>query len=211
MGAHRGMALLAGKAVVVHSIAAFERTDSVSEIITVGREERLAELEGLIAEEGFRKVRAVVPGGLHRQDSVRNGLKALQADASYIAVHDAARPLVTPGQIETVYQASRSHGAASLASPVRDTLKLAHADLSVRDSISRENVYAMETPQIFQRALLLAAYERVSEKQLAITDEVSAVEHTGGKVQLVVNENWNFKLTYPADLPLAEFILQRRA
>ena len=210
MGFDKTFALLAGRAVIAHSIAAFEATKSVTEIIVVGRAERLRELETVIAREAFSKVRRVVAGGIHRQDSVRNGLEALRAEAKFVAVHDAARPLITPAQIEDVYAHAQVLGAAALASPVRDTLKKADANQVVCGSVSRENVFGMETPQIFARDFLLQAYELVTERQLSITDEVSAIEQLGRKVVLVPNECWNFKITYPADLPLAEFVLNDR-
>jgi 2-C-methyl-D-erythritol 4-phosphate cytidylyltransferase len=93
---------------------------------------------------------------------------------------------------------------------MRDTLKQADAEHYVSGSISRDGVYAMETPQIFARDLLVAAYESVAANKLSITDEVSALERLNHKVLLVPNESWNFKITYPADLPLAEFILKNR-
>jgi 2-C-methyl-D-erythritol 4-phosphate cytidylyltransferase len=208
MGFDKIFALIDGRPVVSHSIAAFENTESVSEIIIVGRPERLEELRELAAQ--FKKVRKVCAGGVHRQDSVANGLTELAAEAEYVAVHDAARPLVTSEQIDQVFAQSRVTGAASLASPVRDTLKQADAERCVSGSISREGVYAMETPQIFARALLAQAYEFVAASKLAITDEVSALEQLNHKVLLVPNEGWNFKITYPADLPLAEFVLKNR-
>lgn len=207
MGFDKTFALIGGKSVIAHSIAAFEAAASVTEIILVGREERLKEIEGIVAGERFAKVRAIVAGGTHRQDSVSNGLGRLGPDAKYVAVHDAARPLVTPEQIERVFEQSRRTGAAALASPVRDTLKKADANHLVCGSISRDRVYAMETPQIFARDVLVQAYDRVAANQISITDEVSAVEELNHKVVLVPNESVNFKITYPADLPLVEFIL----
>lgn len=209
MGFDKTFALLSGKPVVAHSIAAFEATSSVAEIIIVGRDERLAELEQVVASEGFTKVRSVVGGGVHRQDSVANGLQYVREEL--VAVHDAARPLITPEQIERVLAECRISGAAALASPVKDTLKRADQQRAVVESISREDVYAMETPQIFERDLILRAYEAVRAQQLMITDEVSAVELLNHKVRLVPNEQPNFKITYPADLPLAGFVLSQRS
>jgi 2-C-methyl-D-erythritol 4-phosphate cytidylyltransferase len=210
MGFDKTFALIDGRPVIAHSIAAFEATESVSEIIVVGREERLDELNEVVKTERFTKVRHVCAGGLHRQDSVANGLKRVTSEAEYVAVHDAARPLVTPAQIENVFAQSRITGAASIASPVRDTLKQADAEHYVRGSISREGVFAMETPQIFARGLLAEAYQAVAANKLSITDEVSALEQLNHKVLLVPNESPNFKITYPADLPLAEFVLRNR-
>jgi 2-C-methyl-D-erythritol 4-phosphate cytidylyltransferase len=211
MGADKTFALLAGKAVIEHTIAAFEQTGSVDEIIVVGRAERLPEVEQLIAQCGFTKVRHVVPGGTHRQDSVQEGLKHIWADASFVAIHDAARPLVTPAQNERVFAAAQQHGAAALAAPVSDTLKRATADHLVCGSVDRSGVYAMQTPQIFSRAILVAAFDRITTDGISVTDEVSAVERIGRAVVLVPADDHNFKITYPADLALAELVLAMRS
>jgi 2-C-methyl-D-erythritol 4-phosphate cytidylyltransferase len=211
MGFDKLLALLGDKPVLTHTIDAFERTESVREIILVARAERVAEFEELVRQSNFKKVRRVVAGGKHRQESVQAGLKSLSADTNYIAVHDAARPLVMPEQIERVLSVAREHGAAALAEPVTDTLKRADENGLVTDGVSRDGLYAMQTPQIFARELLERAYAGVAEKNLSVTDEVSAVEHLGAKVVLVPNDEWNVKITYPRDLFLAQAALARRS
>lgn len=210
MGFDKTFACVAGKSIIAHSIAAFEAAPSVTEIIIVGRVERLPELRAIVSSEGYGKVREIIGGGIHRQDSVVNGLKVMDANARHVAVHDAARPLVRPEQIEQVFARAQEHGAAALASPIRDTLKRADGARFVTGSIPREDVYAMETPQIFARELLLRAYAAVAADQLSITDEVSAIEHLQGRIVLVPHEEANFKITYPADLTLADFVLRTR-
>jgi len=125
-------------------------------------------------------------------------------------LHDATRPLITPAQIEFVFAAAQEHGAAALAEPITDTLKRADKEYVVRGALDRNGVYAMQTPQIFARDLLMEAYEAVVSKELSITDEVSAVEQLGHKVVLAPNEEFNFKITYPRDLVLAELVIQQR-
>jgi 2-C-methyl-D-erythritol 4-phosphate cytidylyltransferase len=211
MGFDKLLALLGDKPVLAHTIEAFERTDSVKEIILVARAERVAEFQELVRQSDFKKVRRVVAGGMHRQDSVRAGLEGLDASADYVAVHDAARPLVMPEQIERVLEVAREHGAAALAEPITDTLKRADENGLVTGGVSRDGLYAMQTPQIFARELLERAYANVAEKNLSVTDEVSAVEHLGAKVVLVPNDEWNVKITYPRDLFLAQAALARRS
>jgi 2-C-methyl-D-erythritol 4-phosphate cytidylyltransferase len=211
MGFDKLLALLGDKAVLAHTIDAFERTDSVSEIILVARAKRVTEFEGLVRESDFKKVRRVVAGGKHRQDSVRAGLESIDARANYIAVHDAARPLVMPGQIERVLAMAREHGAAALAEPVTDTLKRADKNCLVTGGVSRDGLFAMQTPQIFARELLERAYASLATNNLSVTDEVSAVEYLGAKVVLVPNDEWNVKITYPRDLFLAQAALARRS
>ena len=125
MGFDKLFALLGDKPVIAHTLDAFERAECVDEIILVGRDDRLAELQELVRRAELKKVRHVVSGGVHRQDSVRAGLNLLAPDARYVAVHDAARPLITSEQIGRVFADCRVHGAAALAEPITDTLKRA--------------------------------------------------------------------------------------
>jgi 2-C-methyl-D-erythritol 4-phosphate cytidylyltransferase len=202
------MADVAGKPVIEHTVDAFESANSVGEIIVVTRQDRLSEFENLMQAKA--KVRAIIPGGEHRQDSVRAGLERLGPQTKYVAVHDAARPLVTPEQIERVFAKCQEHGAAALAEPAIDTLKRADDNLSVTDSVDRDRLYIMQTPQIFERKLLEEAYRVVFAEKLRITDEVSAVEHLGRKVVLVPGDDFNFKITFGRDFKLAEFVLRQR-
>jgi 2-C-methyl-D-erythritol 4-phosphate cytidylyltransferase len=211
MGFDKLFALIAGKSVLAHSVDAFERADSVAEIILVALPDRQDEVEKILRGENFKKVRSIVAGGGRRQDSVSAGLERLDESAHYVAVHDAARPLITPQQIERVYEVSRTHGAAASAEPITDTLKHADVDLAVTGSVDRHQLFAMQTPQIFETKLLREAYRTVLDQNMVVTDEVSAVERLGRKIFLVPNEDLNFKITYPQDLPLAEFVLSQRS
>jgi 2-C-methyl-D-erythritol 4-phosphate cytidylyltransferase len=210
MGFDKLFAPLEGKPVVAHSIAAFEQTVSVDEIILVGRADRLSDYEELLRAEDFRKVSAVIPGGGRRQDSVQRGLDQLATGTDFVAVHDAARPLVRPVLIEQDLELARIHGGAASGAPVRDTLKRVDEDLVVTGGVARENLFAVETPQIFRRDLLVRAYTAVDRAAVEVTDEISAVERISGKVVLLPNDGPNFKITYPADLALAEFVLRER-
>jgi 2-C-methyl-D-erythritol 4-phosphate cytidylyltransferase len=210
MGFDKLFALVSGKPIIAHTIAAFERTSCVEEIILVGRADGLGELQKIIGQP--TKVKQIVAGGAERSDSVRAGLDHLNLKSDFVAVHDAARPMITPEKITRVFDVCRATGgAAALAEPINDTLKRADLDLAVKESVDRNGVYAMQTPQVFARKLLEEAYRLVAKKNVSVTDEVSAVELLGCKVVLVPNHDFNFKITYPRDLPLAEFVLNQRA
>lgn len=210
MGFDKLFAAIAGKPVIAHTIRAFERAGSVKTIIVVAREDRHDEIKTIVRDEKSGKVRSIIPGGKHRQDSVRAGLDHLDSATRWVAVHDAARPLITPEQIERVFQQCTNHGAAALAEPINDTLKRADSDLLVSGSVDRNQLYAMQTPQIFERQLIEEAYRAVCAENIFVTDEVSALEHIGRKVVLVASGDFNFKITYPRDLPLADFVLKQR-
>jgi 2-C-methyl-D-erythritol 4-phosphate cytidylyltransferase len=210
MGFDKLFAAIAGKPVIAHTISAFERANSVDGIIVVARENRHDEIKTIVRDENFKKIRSIIRGGKRRQDSVRAGFDHLESSARYVAVHDAARPLITPEQIERVFEQCRAHAAAALAEPANDTLKRADADLLVTESVDRQELYAMQTPQMFERALIDEAYRAVYAENILVTDEVSAVERLGRKITLVLSDDFNFKITYPRDLPLAEFVLKQR-
>ena len=210
MGFDKLFAAIAGKPVIAHTIRAFEGASSVGGIIVVAREDRHDELKTIVRDENFKKIRSIIPGGKRRQDSVRAGLDHLESVIRYVAVHDAARPLVITQQIDRVFEQCRIHGAAALAEPINDTLKRADADLVVTEAVDRHQLYAMQTPQIFERMLIEEAYRAVYAANISVADEVSAVERLGRKVALVLHNDFNFKITYPRDLPLAEFVLQQR-
>lgn len=211
MGFDKLFAPIAGKPVIAHTLQAFERASCVNEIIVVAREDRQDEIRKISHVGNFKKIRSIITGGERRQDSVRIGLGRLSADAKYVAVHDAARPLVTSEQIERVFEKCRDYGAATLAEPIRDTVKRADVDLIVTASVDRHQLYVMQTPQVFERGLIEEAYRAAYTENVSLTDEVSAVERLGRKVVLVLNNDFNFKITYPRDLELAEFVLKQRA
>lgn len=211
MGFDKLFAEIAGEPVIAHSIRAFERATAVSEILIVAREQRHDEITKISSRGGFKKICAILPGGERRQDSVRAGLDRIDRNANHVAVHDAARPLITPEQIERTFEQCRVHGSAALAQPVNDTLKRADADLLVVGLVDRHQLYAMQTPQIFERKLIEDAYRSLYAENASVTDEVSAVERLGHKIALIVNNDFNFKITYPRDLPVADFILRERA
>lgn len=210
MGFDKLLAPLGGKPVIAHALEAFERTESVTEVILVVHRDRLREFEQLARGQSFTKVRQVVAGGKERHHSVLAGLEMVGKEAEFVAVHDAARPLITPEQIERVFAICRMHHAAALGEPVNDTLKRVTEDCVVCGGVDRDRLYALQTPQIFWRELLTKAYEAVVARQLRVTDETSAVEYLGEPIVVVPSEDFNFKITYPTDLPLAEFVLSRR-
>lgn len=210
MGFDKTFALLAGQPVLAYSLATFQHTASVDQIIVVARAERLAEFEEIVRAQDCPKVAAIIPGGRRRQDSVRRGLERLEAAAEFVAVHDAARPLVRPELVERILELARAHGGAASAAPVSDTLKRVDGRRLVSGGVERADLFAVQTPQIFRRELLEKAYAALLADVLEVRDEISAVDRVGGEVALLPNDEPNFKITYPADLALAELILTDR-
>jgi 2-C-methyl-D-erythritol 4-phosphate cytidylyltransferase len=148
-----------------------------------------------------------VDGGATRQDSVANGLAALSPASTQAAVHDGARPLTSPADIDRCVQAAITHRAVALARRVTETLKRADAADCCLESVAREHLWFMETPQVFEITLLRQAYATVAARQLTVTDEVSAVQAIGVPVRFIESLRPNPKITCPADLALATAML----
>lgn len=203
MGFDKLFAGLRGKPVLSHSIEAFVDHPEVDLTVVVTSE---ANREAIAALNSETKL---LLGGTERHFSVANGLAALPDDCDLVAVHDGARPLIHPDSITACLSAARKNGAASCARRVTETMKRADESARVTESVSRENLWAMETPQCFQLDLLRRAYDKVLGDDQLVTDEVSAVEALGEPVYLVENPHPNLKITFPADLELAERLLER--
>lgn len=211
MGFDKLFADLAGHPVLWYSLKAFQESEEIDRIVIVTREDRMDEVEKLTAAGKFDKVTRIVAGGEERHISVWNGLQVLQEDcADYVAIHDGARPLTTPGLIQACIEMAYEHGAACCASPIPDTVKRASVDQMVKESVERTGLWAMQTPQVFSASLILQAYAQLMARHEMVTDEVSAVQKLGKKIALLKSEDWNFKITFPHDLELAEHVLALR-
>ncbi|MDB6126105.1 MAG: 2-C-methyl-D-erythritol 4-phosphate cytidylyltransferase, partial [Verrucomicrobia bacterium] len=151
---------------------------------------------------------ALVQGGRERQDSVMNALAALPEDLTHVFVHDCARPLVRPEQLVALYKIVRRENAVVLAHRVTDSIKLHRDDARLR-SLDRSRLWAMETPQVFERNLLVRAYARVAARRLRITDDAAAIEKLDHPVALLENPHPNPKITTPSDLAYLEFLFRQ--
>ena len=201
MGFDKLGAGLGGMPVLRRALEAFLAAESIVEIVVVCPPKRWELLGG-----NFTKPVRRVDGGVERQDSVAAGLAAVST--SHVAVHDGARPLISPGDIDRCVAAAHEHRAAALARRATETLKRSDAAGFSAEAVSRERLWFMETPQVFETALLAEAYAAVAAQGLAVTDEVSAMEILNVRVKLVESTGWNLKITTPADLALAEAILR---
>lgn len=209
MGLDKLFAPIVGRPVIEHSIAAYQACGGIDRMVLVVHAEKLEAVRKLA--EGYGKVEAVVPGGEERHLSVWIGLQAVEAaTSSFVAIHDAARPLVTPELIQRCLDLAREHGAACCAQQIPDTIKRASTEQFVTESVERSGLWAMQTPQIFSSVLILQAYAGVISRGELVTDEVSAVQRLGKRVALLRNDDWNLKMTFPRDLEMAEHILRLR-
>lgn len=197
---------LDGIPVILRTLAAVEAVPEIREIVVVTREDRVEEYRRLLGQ--CSRLRAVVPGGSTRQESVRNGVRALLPDCTLAAIHDGARPLVTPEVFARCIEAARSCGAATAAVPVKDTIKLADEAGRVLDTPDRSRLWAVQTPQIFDRERYLRAAEEAERRGLSCTDDCQLFEAMGWEVQLVMGDYRNLKLTTPEDFLAAGAYLE---
>ena len=196
------LAPLGGKPVFAHSAATFFRSGVVDFFVVTYRDQRqLVELSAYAPTPSV-----FVRGGTERQDSVAAALAELPDDISHVFIHDCARPLVREEQLIALYKIVRREGAVVLAHRVTDTIKEHRGEGRLR-TLDRSRLWAMETPQVFSRALICRAYARVAARKLTITDDAAAVEVLGHSIALLENHLPNPKLTTPADLPHLEFLL----
>jgi 2-C-methyl-D-erythritol 4-phosphate cytidylyltransferase len=206
MGFDKLTAKLAGCPVFIRTLQRFEICSEVKEIILVAHPDRLKQFGSLIADFGLSKVNRVVAGGEERHLSVAAGLQATSLTADLVAVHDGARPLISPEVISLAIREAGECGAVSVAAPIVETLKRADEDRRVVGSVERFGLWTMQTPQVFRREWLIRAYETVLAGGISVTDEVSAVQTAGFPVKLLTNPGWNLKITYPRDLDLAQIL-----
>jgi 2-C-methyl-D-erythritol 4-phosphate cytidylyltransferase len=208
MGAERPKAFLdlAGEPLLLRSARVFDAAPCVEHVVAVVPVAQLDEAQALLAPIG--KLRAVVPGGERRQDSVLAGLEqAPDGFAGVVLVHDAARPLVDVALVERVAREAAAEGAALPVLPLIDTVKRVR-DGAVVETLDRSELAAAQTPQGFRFALLVEAYQAAFRDRLTVTDEASAVERIGACVRAVPGSVRNRKITTPEDLAWAEAVVQ---
>ena len=196
------LAPLAGKPVFAHSAATFYRSGVVDFFVVTYRDQRqLVELSAYAPTPTL-----FVPGGHERQDSVAAALAELPDDVRYVFIHDCARPLVRPEQLAALHKIVRREDAVVLAHRVTDTIKDHRGEGRLR-TLDRDHLWAMETPQVFARELIVRAYDKASEKKVRLTDDAAAVELLKHPIALLENPYPNPKLTTPADLLYLEFLI----
>lgn len=208
-GADKIMLPLREEPVILHTLRALERCACIQEIIVVTREELIVPIGSLCAEHLLIKVRKIVQGGETRAHSVYQGIAEVSEQAQLIAIHDGARPLVSEQIVQDAVSAAAKCGAAAPAVPVKDTIKRAVRGM-VQETPDRTQLFAVQTPQVFEADLIRAALFQAIRDKLPITDDCSAVERLGASVTLTEGGEENIKITTPGDVVHAEAILAGR-
>ena len=202
-GIDKVMAQLCGESVIVKTVRAFQACPAIGEIVIVTRQDLIQPVMDLCAQ--FSKVRGVVAGGDNRQKSVLSGLQALSKHVSLVAIHDGARPLITPQLITQTVKMAEETGAAAPAIAVKDTVKVAHGGL-VESTPDRSTLWAVQTPQVFDLAEISLALCKAAQDGAVLTDDCSAFERLGLPVTLVPGQEQNIKITTALDLKIARLL-----
>jgi 2-C-methyl-D-erythritol 4-phosphate cytidylyltransferase len=197
-GIDKVLAPLGGRPVISHVLGVFDSCQSIDQIVLVVNQKSLDACQKLVA--GLSTPIDICLGGKRRQDSVAAGLKRLK-DCEWVIIHDGARPLVTEALIEDGLKAAKETGAAVAAVPVTDTIKIAGDDRIVHQTPPRQNLWAVQTPQVFLPGIILKAYQQAKGEA---TDDAALVEQAGYKVKLYTGSYENIKITTPQDLLIAE-------
>ena len=208
MGANVDKAFLSlvDKPVVAWSLLAFERCPDIDSIVLVVRKDQLLASKAVVKMFGISKATRIVAGGARRQESVEAGLEACDLASRYVVVHDAARPLVTPDVISEVVKNVRRFPAVTVGHPVVDTVKRCDKGSVVSETLPRDRLWAVQTPQAFHAAALRAAHKALGRREA--TDDCMAVELDGGTVKIVTNLRPNIKITTVEDLQAAAQLLK---
>jgi 2-C-methyl-D-erythritol 4-phosphate cytidylyltransferase len=207
-GVEKQFLQLGGKPLLAHTLARFEATAAITRIVIIvppGREKYCR--QEIVQPAGFRKVSHIVAGAETRQRSVTKGFRCLSGDVDVVVVHDGARPFVTPTLIQSAIAAAARDGSAIVAIPESDTLKRVAADGTVVETLDRRYLWRAQTPQAFRREILRDALVHAERHHLDATDEAALVECLPHPVRIISGSTWNFKITSPDDLRLAELLL----
>lgn len=205
-GRAKQMIELGGVPLLVHTLTRFEQSSAIDQVILVLQPDLTTEVLGLISRYRLEKVSRVVAGGAERQDSVYRGLQVVdERSTDIVAIHDAVRPFVRPGEIDAVVERAQTSGAAVLAVAAIDTIKQVKSG-RIKRTLNRRQIYYAQTPQAFRFSILKEAYDRALADGFAATDDSQLVERIGHRVSIVEGSPINIKITRPLDMCIAEAI-----
>ena len=200
--------LILGESVLHRSVKAFDSSSLVSEIIVVARADEIELLKSDI--DGFEKPIRIIAGGQTRAESARLGFMAISEKSDYLMIHDAARCLVTTEIIDSVALSAFEHGAATAATAVSDTIKRSSDGKTIDATIPRNELYAAQTPQAFNKEVYTQALEVAQTSEFEITDDNMMAEIAGAKIHIVECGRENIKITTPSDIEYAEYVIRKR-
>lgn len=202
-GPRKQFRTLGDRPLLVQTLFPFERHPAVGHLVVAVPEGGIQDVSDRLQAEGLSTLTAVVRGGSSRQASVRHALRAVPSEVEVVLVHDAVRPFVAADEVGALVDAVRTHGAAALALPVADTLRRGDEN-TFGETVSRDGLYRMQTPQGFRREWLEEAHRAAAAEDVTATDDVGLVQRVGHDVHVVEGSRRNVKITTPADWAFAQ-------
>jgi len=209
--------MLGDMPVLAHTLFAFSRAKKVDEIIIAARQEDILLIWDMISEFQIGKVTKIINGGENRTESVRAALSEVSDDTKIIAVHDGARPLIEPGLIDFAISEAERLGAVTLGVKVKDTIKRVGKNGIISETLERDSLYQIQTPQVFRADIIKEAYNvgdialdvpRTDDKTpVNLTDDCGLVEQLGVPIHIIEGDYSNIKITTPEDLFIAEGLI----
>ena len=200
---------IGGKAILARTLLRFEDTDSIDEVyVIISNMEESRCKEEIIEKYNLKKVTKIVIGGNERQDSVKNGIDAIEQGCDVVMIHDGNRPFISSELIDESISKTVKYGATVVSIPVKDTVKAVSLDGEIVDTLDRKSLWLAQTPQTFQYGIIKKAYENASLNGLFSYDDSSLVELLGIKVRTIMGSYKNIKITTPEDMIIAEAFLK---
>lgn len=211
MGKDKILMDICGKPAILYTLLAFEKSKYVDEIVVVGTESNKEAILKLVKNNDISKFKSFVIGGQTRQESTFNGVKVCSIEASYFAIHDGARILITDEEIEKVVKKAIEKNAAVLGVPVKDTIKSINEEGKITCTPNRNNLWAVQTPQVFEKNLYLYAMDKARNDNFSYTDDSQLIENMNKCVYLVEGLYSNIKLTTEDDIRICESVILSRS
>ena len=199
---------LCGKEILAHSVEKFEKAEKIRDIVLVTGEDSLQDVREMAQEYGWKKIVAVVAGGKERQDSVWNGLQAVSDDTDIVLIHDGVRPFVTENILNHSIKTAVEMGSCVAGVPAKDTIKVCNGENVAVATPDRSTLWQIQTPQTFQKDLIMQAYQKAKAEGFVGTDDASLAEYSGCPVNVIMGSYRNIKITTKEDLLIGEAFLK---
>lgn len=198
--------IFGGKPVLAHTLSVFDKSDNIDEIIVVTKEDSIDSVNDLAVEYNIKKLKTVVPGGATRQESVFIGLSHVASDK--VLIHDGARPFITETDISGIVSALDLSRAVAIGVTPKDTIKRINDDNIIEETLPREKLVQIQTPQAFHTEDIIKAHKTAIQNNLEVTDDCALAEYIGIPVKVIIGSYKNIKITTPEDLSLAESLFE---
>lgn len=207
---HKPFVAIGKDPILAHALTVLDNSNNIKEIILVINASDLPKARSLVKRSKLKKIKKIAIGGKRRMDSVKNGLREVSEDVDYVIIHDGVRPFLDNKIISSVIEAAKTFGAAITCMPLKPTIKEIEKGSFVTATLKRESLIEVQTPQAFEKDILVRAYEKAFSEGVEATDDSTLVERLGVKVKAVEGSYKNIKITTSEDLKFAKALVEAR-